>query len=103
MNDQTFAGYRKKILAIIDIFYPQAVVYLFGSRARGNFREYSDIDIAIDAGDILSGIEHGQIERMIDLLNIPYKVDVVDFHSVPSALQEAIKREGILWKESKIN
>ena len=40
----------KKIVKLIKSCFPDANIYLFGSRANGSFRETSDIDIAIDAG-----------------------------------------------------
>lgn len=89
---------KEQIIKVIEIFYPEAKVYLFGSRARGDNSETSDIDIAIDANAPLSMTQKGQIVSMIDALNIPQKVDVVDFNRVPDALKENILKEGILWK-----
>lgn len=43
--------------------------------------------------------QKGQIVSMIDALNIPQKVDVVDFNRIPHALKENIIREGIVWKD----
>lgn len=73
-------------------------MYLFGSRARGNYTEVSDIDVAIDAGRKLSLTEKGQILSMIDALNIPQKTDLVDFNRAPQTLKDNILKEGILWK-----
>ena len=36
---------------------PEAKFYIFGSRARGKFREYSDVDIAIDCPDLTPTIK----------------------------------------------
>lgn len=60
-----------------------AKYYVFGSRAKGNFKEYSDIDIAIDLGnkklstDILSKI---LIE--FEDSTFPYEVDIIDLKSI---------------------
>ncbi len=89
---------KEQIIKVIEIFFPEAKVYLFGSRARGDNSETSDIDIAIDAKNPISMTQKGQIVSMIDALNIPQKVDVVDFNRVPDALKENILKEGILWK-----
>ncbi len=89
---------KKQIIKVIEIFFPEAKIYLFGSRARGNYVATSDIDIAIDAKEPLSMTQKGQIVSMIDALNIPQKVDVVDLNRVPQALKENILKEGILWK-----
>ncbi len=87
-----------KIVKIIKIFFPDAKIYFFGSRARGDFNERSDIDIAIDAGEKFGLVEKGQIIGMFDMLIIPQKIDLVDFHRAPKTLQENILKEGILWK-----
>ncbi len=89
---------KERIIKVITIFFPEAKIYLFGSRARGDYAETSDIDIAIDAKSPMSMTQKGQIVSMIDALNIPQKVDVVDFNRIPLALKENIMKEGILWK-----
>lgn len=90
---------KDKIIKIIEIFFPDAKVFLFGSRARTDYNERSDIDIAIDAGTPMSMTEKGQILSMIDALNIPQKTDVVDFNRAPQALKDNILKEGVVWKK----
>lgn len=89
---------KDKIIKVIEIFYPDAKIYLFGSRARQENTERSDIDIAIDIGSPMPLESKGQIINMIDALNIPQKTDLVDFQRAPQSLKENILREGILWK-----
>lgn len=89
---------KDQIIKVIEIFFPNAKIYLFGSRARADHNERSDIDVAIDAGQPISLTTKGQILSMIDALNIPQKTDLVDFHRAPQALKDNIVREGILWK-----
>ncbi|CDK30831.1 type VII toxin-antitoxin system MntA family adenylyltransferase antitoxin [Candidatus Babela massiliensis] len=89
---------KEQIIKVIEIFYPDAKIYLFGSRARGTHNERSDIDIAIDAGRLLTMSERGQLNNMIDALNIVQEVDIVDFKNIPEALKNNILREGIVWK-----
>jgi predicted nucleotidyltransferase len=91
--------FKEKIIKIIEIFFPEAKMYLFGSRARGDNTERSDIDIAIDAGRPMSLTEKGQILSMIDALNMPQKTDIVDWHRAPEALKNSILKEGVLWKD----
>jgi predicted nucleotidyltransferase len=64
---------KDKIIKVIEIFFPDAKIYLFGSRARGNYDVTSDIDIAIDVGRPVSIEEKAQLLNMIDALNIPQK------------------------------
>lgn len=89
---------KDKIVKVIEIFFPDAKIYLFGSRAKNTHTERSDIDIAIDAGRKMTMTERGQINTMIDALNIPQTTDVVDFNNAPQALKDNIIKDGILWK-----
>jgi predicted nucleotidyltransferase len=69
--------------------------YLFGSRAKGNFKNGSDIDIAIEGdGLILHNILDIQTEY--DKLNFPYKLDLIIFNRITEQnLIEHINRVGI--------
>jgi predicted nucleotidyltransferase len=48
---------------------------LYGSRAKGNFKPNSDIDITL-TGDLLSLDLLNQIEWKLDDLLLPYKIDL---------------------------
>ena len=85
---------KEQIIKVIDIFFPEAKIYLFGSRARGDYVATSDIDIAIDAKDPLSMTQKGQIVSMIDALNIPQKVDVVDLNRIPHCSKRKYHERG---------
>jgi len=98
MTQEKLELYKKRIIKIIEIFFPQAKIYLFGSRARGDYDERSDFDIAIDAGEKISLVERGQIMSMIDALNIPQYVDMVDFNAVAQDMKDRIIKEKIVWK-----
>jgi predicted nucleotidyltransferase len=89
---------KERIIKVIEIFFPEAKIYLFGSRAKGTHSERSDIDIAIDAHRQMTMTERGQINSMIDALNIPQAVDIVDFNNIPQALRDNILKDGLLWK-----
>ena len=67
---------------------------LFGSRARGDYKNTSDIDIAVKEN--IPREEQYKIMNEIDLLNIIYKIDLVfiDEKTNPELL-ESIKRDGV--------
>ena len=88
-----------KIITIIAMFLPCAKIYLFGSRARGDYKRGSDIDIAIDNKVKIDLVALQQIRNMIECLNLIQNVDVIDFHAVPQELQQNILKDGILWKK----
>jgi len=71
----------------------QAILY--GSRARGDFHEGSDIDIAIDGPNMTSS-EFAKIWNAIDDLPIIYTLDIIHLQSTTNpSLLSAIKSDGI--------
>ncbi|HII81068.1 MAG TPA: nucleotidyltransferase domain-containing protein [Methanosarcina sp.] len=75
-----------------------AIVLLFGSRARGDFSRVSDIDIGILLGNNFDRRKLVFLKEKIEDLNIPYTVDVVDLSRVSKIFKDKVLREGILWK-----
>jgi predicted nucleotidyltransferase len=71
-------------------------IILFGSRAKGTFKNGSDIDIALkgvrlNLNDILDATS--EIEKLL----LPYKLDLVIFNRIKEpALIDHIKRVGIV-------
>ncbi len=90
--------YKDKIIKLLMALFPQGKIYLFGSRATGRNQPFSDIDIAIDAGKQLPIENIDEANAIMASLNIPYKVDIVDFHHISSTMQELIMKEKIVWK-----
>jgi predicted nucleotidyltransferase len=67
---------------------------IFGSRAKGNYRKYSDIDICL-YGDI-SATEAQNITGELEELNLIYDFDVVAYNEIASdALRDHINRVGV--------
>lgn len=89
---------QETIINLITALIPGAKIYLFGSRARDTHREWSDIDLALDAGIILPNVKIGEVNDVLAATNMPYKVDVLDFQNVSADMQEIIKRDMKIWK-----
>lgn len=53
-------------------------VVIFGSRAKGNYREGSDIDLAL-IGDNINAAQISDIYMNIEDLGLLYKVDILDY------------------------
>lgn len=71
-------------------------VLLFGSRAKGNYREGSDIDLALKGTDLNSTFLT-QIELDYDTLYFPWKINLVVYNTISNkALKEHIDRVGIV-------
>ncbi|MFA5880057.1 MAG: nucleotidyltransferase domain-containing protein [Candidatus Margulisiibacteriota bacterium] len=73
---------------------------LFGSRAKGNFKKGSDIDIAID-GDNITFSTVSRLQAIFeDESPMPYKFDIVDYsHLNHDELKEHINRVGVVFYE----
>ena len=71
-------------------------IVLFGSRAKGTFKNGSDIDIALKGSDLeLKDILDANIE--IEKLLLPYKIDLIIFNTIKEpALVEHILRVGVV-------
>jgi predicted nucleotidyltransferase len=70
-------------------------VRVFGSRAKGAPKLYSDLDLALKGGDRLPLAVLADLAEAFCESDLPFKVDVVDWRSAGSALQRAIDREGV--------
>lgn len=73
----------------------RAIIY--GSRAKGNYRSGSDIDLTLVGAD-LSYDDLLQIMRELDESPIPYKVDLSILHYIEDAfVRDHIERRGQLF------
>jgi predicted nucleotidyltransferase len=80
-------------------------VILYGSRAKGTFKNGSDIDLTIDGPD-LSLAELLKLENDIDNLLLPYKVDLSILQKIENPeLVEHINRVGKIFyqRTSKVS
>jgi uncharacterized protein len=85
---------KNKIVGILKVLFPQTKIYLYGSRARGNFKPQSDIDLALDGGEKLN---LGEARAVFEALSTPYKIDLVDMNHTTTNLRDTILREGKIW------
>lgn len=75
----------------------RAIIY--GSRAKGNFREGSDIDLTLDAS-LLSAQDLSALWLELDESSLPYLIDISKLQDIQNAdLLDHIKRVGIVLYE----
>lgn len=67
-------------------------LFLFGSRAKGTARKYSDIDIAILSDEL---DEDKRLKILFEFENstLPYQVDVVDLKTVSDDFKALIDKD----------
>lgn len=90
----------KTIEAIKSVFqqFPEIQrVILYGSRAKGNYRTGSDIDLTM-VGTQIEFATLLTIETLIDDLLLPYKIDLSIYHKIESReLLDHIDNKGITF------
>lgn len=90
----------KKILSIFNKYENIEKVIIYGSRAKGDFKEGSDIDLTL-IGD-LNYIDVINLKNEFEDSSIPYLVDLSIFKELKTeSLLEHIKRVGKVFYEKK--
>ena len=69
--------------------------YLYGSRARGDYRPQSEIDIAIETRGHKPEYQH-MIADILDNADTLLAIDCVNLQAAPPALKMQIAKEGVL-------
>ncbi len=74
-------------------------VLLFGSWARGEAREGSDIDVAVLPVAPLPVGLLAELREELEEASVVARVDVVDLREASPELRRAVEREGVPWIE----
>lgn len=99
LNDKTIA----KIISVFAAWQEIDKVILYGSRAKGNYRPGSDIDLTL-VGDALTHSHLLKIANELDDLLLPYKIDLSLMRQIEDAdLIEHITRVGLVFFERAPN
>ena len=70
---------------------------LYGSRAKGNYKRGSDIDLSLK-GDALTYRDLLRLMDELDDLLLPYMIDLSIYHQIDNpALREHIDRVGVVF------
>ncbi len=93
-------GDMKAIIAVLKKYPQIEQCLIFGSRAKGDYRPGSDVDM------VLKGSVHDIITEISFSLNedslLPYKFDMLDYNSISNQnLIDHINRVGIIFYEKK--
>jgi predicted nucleotidyltransferase len=88
-----------KIIQEILSKYPYTF-YAFGSRARGNPKQFSDLDLCfVQEIPLKTQIA---IESDFEESDLPYKVDLVNWNTMNDDFKKIIEKDLVLLQEHKI-
>lgn len=98
MVDSEFGFKNGDLSTILAVFKKEKLIeqaIIFGSRAKGNYKNGSDVDIALKGNNLSDNIA----AHIASLLNedtlMPYKFDVLNYHTIINKdLQDHINRVG---------
>lgn len=88
----------REIIAPLAESYGAERIYLFGSYARGDMTQDSDIDLRIDKGRIRGFALAGLLVDLEDALGLP--VDLLTTASLDERFLSAIKEEEVILYEA---
>ena len=80
---------------VVDPLKEQGVtVWIFGSRARGDQHEFSDLDLmVVSKVDVSANV--GEIQEILEESSFPYKVDIVQNKDFAESYRESFERDKV--------
>ncbi|WP_413613386.1 nucleotidyltransferase family protein [Bdellovibrio sp. HCB-110] len=75
----------------------QFTVSIFGSRVRGGYRQYSDLDLWIESVPPLDRTEEADLRSLFEESELPIKVDIVTPETCLPSYLENISAEKKIW------
>ena len=91
----------QKAAEIIIKYLPDAKVYLFGSRAKGTAKPYSDFDIAIEWKEKIPLHTMAKIREELDKLPTLKSFDLIDLKRVSGNFIETVRKTGVILYDGR--
>jgi uncharacterized protein len=68
-------------------------VWVFGSRAKGGAKPYSDLDLLFCGDAPVPTLTMGDLREAFDESSLPFQVDLADWHRIDDAFKEIIQEK----------
>ncbi len=75
---------------------PEYEVWAFGSRARGEAKRHSDLDLAIITPQPMSLSRSAALAEEFAESDLPFKVDIVDWAAASDTFRQIIERQRVI-------
>lgn len=75
---------------------PEREIWAFGSRARGNAKPYSDLDLAILGEHPLTTAQACASAGAFEESDLPWRVDIVDWSTTDESFRRIILRDEVV-------
>ena len=83
------------VQAILKSNVPDVPAFVFGSRAIGEAKKYSDQDIALMPAQPLNWLVLADLREAFETFSLPIPVDVIDGSTVSPGFQAAVKSQWV--------
>ena len=87
-----------QLAAIFTTWAPEFEIWAYGSRVTGQHHEASDLDLVLihpTDPDTTRCTNLGQLREALDESNLPIRVDVMDWASLPQAFHAQINKQKV--------
>lgn len=85
----------KMLTDIFDNYCPNAEIWAYGSRIKGNAHSGSDLDLVVKNFNSKFA-KLSELRQLINGSNIPFLVDINEFDKLPKSFQEEILKDYIV-------
>ena len=90
---QLTASQAAEVQAILHRHLPQVQAWVFGSRATGRARPFSDLDILLTEPPNLTWNQRAQLRDAFEASELPFKVDLLEARQLKGEFAERVKAE----------
>lgn len=81
------------VRGIVRAVLPDARVLVFGSRATGRARPFSDLDLLFERPDRLEPGQRAALQDLFEASTLPFRVDLVDAAGLAAGMRERVRAE----------
>ena len=85
----------RTVRRIVDTAVPGAEFFVFGSRATGRARPFSDLDLLFVTPARLNWAQRAELRDQFEACTLPFSVDVVDADGLAPGMVERVMRERV--------
>ena len=89
------------VTRILAAHAPECEVRAFGSRVTWTAKDYSDLDLAIVGERALGPDVLRRLKEAFEESDLPFRVDVLDWHALSPSFQRVIERKYAVVKKAK--
>jgi len=90
------------VKSILNRHAPDSTVWVFGSRATGRAKKFSDLDLCFKAPQPLSLERISAMAEEFAESDLPWKVDIVDWWSISERFRQIIEHDQVLLQQAGV-